>query len=201
MNRVAAVWRQCLKRLSLFRSSPGWVPQPFPALPCGRNRLYDGLGLRSASIRFTKAAMARILMRASAFNCRRVTAVRKSGRRGRLERGDRHGRVGRRGKKRRADLAWRRREDLRLSCAGSPRNDKHPHQRSSQKEHAVCLHAVQIYDRSKRNVSPNQPGLPMSLRWHGFPPEAAKVLAQQEKLADARGQSLTSQPYPSTYPC
>ena len=154
MNRVAAVWRQCLKRLSLFRSSPGWVPQPFPALPCGRNRLYDGLGLRSASIRFTKAAMARILMRASAFNCRRVTAVRKSGRRGRLERGDRHGRVGRRGKKRRADLAWRRREDLRLSCAGSPRNDKHPHQRSSQKEHAVCLHAAQIYDRSKRNVSP-----------------------------------------------
>src|SRR5262249_43543764 len=91
------------------------------------------------------------LMHASAFNCRRVTTVRKSGR-GRLERGNLHGRVGRRGKKRGADLAWRRREDLRLSCVGSPRNDKDPHQRSSQKEHAVCLHAAQIYDRSKRNV-------------------------------------------------
>ena len=116
------------------------------------------VGRVSPSIRFTKAAMARILMRASAFNCRRVTTVRKSGR-GRLERGDLHGRVGRRGKKRRADLAWRRREDLRLSCVGSPRNDKDPHQRSSQKEHAVCLHAAQIYDRSKRNVSPIEFGV------------------------------------------
>src|SRR5215470_298231 len=93
-------------------------------------------------------------MRASAFNSRRVTTARKSGRRGRLERGNLHGRVRRRGKKRRADLAWRRREDLRLGYVGGCRNDKDPHQRSSQKEHAVCFHAAQIYDRSKRNVSP-----------------------------------------------
>src|SRR5262249_41164442 len=92
-------------------------------------------------------------MRAFAFSSRGVTTVRKSRRRRGPERGNLHGRVRRRGKQRRADLAWRRREHLRPSHVGGCRNDKDRQQRSSQKEHAVCLHALQIYDRSKRNVS------------------------------------------------
>src|SRR5262249_10904334 len=117
-------------------------------LPCvGRPRP------RSTSIRFTQPTGARILMRASALNSRGVTTVRKSRRRQGLERGNLHWLVGRRGKKRRAHLARRGREHLRLSHVGGSRNDKDAQQRSSQKEHAVCLHAVQIYDRSKRNVS------------------------------------------------
>jgi len=50
------------------------------------------------------------------------------------------------------DLAWCGREDLRLSHVGGSCNDKDPQQRSPQKEHPVCLHAVQIYDRSKRTA-------------------------------------------------
>ena len=107
-----------------------------------------------ASIRFTQPTVAQILMRAFAFRCRDVATVRKGGRRRGLERGDLHGRVGRRGQKRRADLARRGREHLRPSRVGGSRNDKDAQQRSSQKEHAVCLHAPQIYERSKRNVSP-----------------------------------------------
>src|SRR5215510_14600255 len=93
-------------------------------------------------------------MRASAFSPCGVTTVRKNGRRRGFQRGDLHRLVGRRGKTRRADLAWRRRKHLRPSRVGGSRNDKDLHQRSSQKEHAVCLHAPQIYERSKRNVSP-----------------------------------------------
>src|SRR6516165_1554833 len=108
---------------------------------------------RSTSIRFAKPTVARILMRAFAFSSRRVTTFRKSRRRRRPERGNLHRRAGRRGKQRRADLTWRRREHLRPRHVGGCRNDKDRQQRSSQKEHAVCLHAVQIYDRWKRNVS------------------------------------------------
>src|SRR5260370_20330251 len=92
-------------------------------------------------------------MRAGGSNPRGVPTGRKCGRRRGLRRGNLHGRVRRRGKKRRADLAWCGREYLRLGHVGGSCDDKHPQQRSSQKEHAVCLHAVQIYDRSKRNVS------------------------------------------------
>jgi hypothetical protein len=116
-------------------------------------RLNDGRGPRSTSIRFTKPTVARILIRASAFNSRGVTTVRKSRCCRGLECGNLHGRARQRGKTRRTDLAWRRREHLRSSHVGGSRNHKDPHQRSWQEEHAVCLHAVQIYDRSKRNVS------------------------------------------------
>ena len=92
-------------------------------------------------------------MRASAFGSRGVTTFRNSRRRRGPERGNLHRRVRRRGKQRRADLAWRRREHLRPRHAGGSRNDKDAQHRSSQKEHTVCLHAVQIYDRSERNVS------------------------------------------------
>src|SRR5262245_37988432 len=91
-------------------------------------------------------------MRASALNSRGVTTVRKRRRRRGLERGNLHRLVGR-GEKRGAHLARRGHEHLRPSHVGGSRNDKDAQQRSSQKKHAVCLHAVQIYDRSKRNVS------------------------------------------------
>src|SRR5262249_57989673 len=113
----------------------------------------DGRGPRSTSIRFTQRTVARILMRASALNGRGVTTVRKRRRRRGLERGNLHRLVGWRGQKRRAYLARRGREHLRPSYVGGSRNDKDAQQRFSQKEHAVCLHAVQIYDCSKRNVS------------------------------------------------
>jgi hypothetical protein len=111
-------------------------------------------GPRIASVHFPKPSVAWILMRASAVDSRGVTTLRKRGRRRGPERRNLHGRAGRCGKKRRADLAWRGREDLRPSDVGGSRKDKGPQQRSSQKERAICFHAAQIYDRSKRNVSP-----------------------------------------------
>jgi hypothetical protein len=135
-----------------FPSASAFYARFQPAM----RRLNDGRGPRSTSIRFTKPTVARILIRASAFNSRGVTTVRKSRCCRGLECGNLHGRARQRGKTRRTDLAWRRREHLRSSHVGGSRNHKDPHQRSWQEEHAVCLHAVQIYDRSKRNVSPTR---------------------------------------------
>src|SRR5262249_13769498 len=60
--------------------------------------------------------------------------------------------VGRRGEQRRAPLARRGGEHLRPSHVGGSPNDKDAQQSSPQKEHAVCLHSLQMYECLKRKL-------------------------------------------------
>jgi hypothetical protein len=92
----------------------------------------------SVSMRCAKPSMAWLVLQASAFDSCSGRTIRKGERR--LERRHLHGAVWHRGKKRRPNLAWSRRQALRLSCMGNARNDERPQKRFSQNLPAARNH-------------------------------------------------------------
>ena len=84
------------------------------------------------------AVIAWLVLQASAFDSCSGRTIRKGERR--LERRNLRRRVRHRGKKRRPNLAWSRRQALRLSCVGSARNDERPQKRFSQNLPAARNH-------------------------------------------------------------
>src|SRR5262245_55125885 len=89
-------------------------------------------------MRGAKSPVAWLVLQASAFGACRGRTVRRGERR--LERRHLHGAVRHRGKKRRPNLAWGRREDLRLGYVRSARNDARPQKRVSQNLPAARSH-------------------------------------------------------------